>query len=357
MGHHIVGCCQILVIGVGIVVSAAHLYLQALHPGNIPGDGHVGLCRQTLREIVAGERKSRKGAVRGGLVVGHSTRVVVAHLFGKEGQHADGLVRDGEITHLVGRTAAVRAAGEEAGRTAVSEHTAETGGHGEIFSHLGFHVRTQVETGIVVSFDITLLSQVTGADEVTDLVVAALEREVVLVVDTGAEHLLDVVHIIPAVGGVAVGHGGHILLREVRDILRSGGDGAVGHLVHHLGHVVIVGVLGAVHEFGEVGIHGNAHRAVIGDVHITLVTLLGGDDDHTACGLEAVYGSGGSVLQDRDAFDVGGIDIIDVAHREAVHHVGDSVDRTADTQRSLVQARFAGFLHRGKAGKLAGQHL
>ena len=152
------------------------------------------------------------------------------------------------------------------------------------------------------------------------------------VVDAGSEHFLDVVHIVPAVGGISVCHGCDILAGEERLVLLRRHDGSVRHLVHHLGHVVIVGELGTVHEFGEIGIHGNTHRTVVADVDISLITLLGSDDNDTAGSLQAVHGGGGAVLENGYALNVGRVDIVDIAHREAVHHVGNAIDGAADAQ-------------------------
>ena len=51
------------------------------------------------------------------------------------------------------------------------------------------------------------------------------------------------------------------------------------------------------------------------------------------------------------------IDVVDVTHRKSVHNVGDSVDRAAQTQGSLILTRFSGLLHRGDARKTSGKNL
>ena len=145
-GDHIVGRRQVFVVGIGVVIGSAHLQLQAFHPRNVPCDGHVGLGRKTLRKVVAGQMESGKGAVRGSLVVGHGTGIVLTCLFGKERPHADGLMRDGEISHLVGGAGPVRSAGKEPGRAAVSHHTVQPGRHREVFAHLGLHIGAEIET-------------------------------------------------------------------------------------------------------------------------------------------------------------------------------------------------------------------
>ena len=144
----------------------------------------------------------------------------------------------------------------------------------------GLDVRAHVVPVVIVPVDVALLAQETAGHEVAGLVVAALHGDVVLVRDAGAEDLLDVVHVVPAVGGVAVEHGLDIRLGEVGFILLFRGDGPARELVHLLRQVVVVGELGAVHEAREIRVHRHAHGTVVGDVRVALVALAGGDDDH-----------------------------------------------------------------------------
>ena len=252
---------------------------------------------------------------------------------------------------------AVGTSGSKTRRGAFPDNTAESGHERKVLTDLGFDIGTEVITGIVISLDVTALVHVTRTHEVTHLLISALHRHIVLLGDAGTEDLLDVVDIVPAVGGIAVGHGRHILLGEIRDVFAGRCDGAVRHLVHHLGRIVIIGELGAIHELREIGIHGSTHGSVVGDMDIAPVALLGRDDDHAAGCLEAVHRSGSTVLQDGDAFDVGRVDVIDIVHREAVHDIGYTVNGTTDAERGLVQTRFTGLLHGGDTGKFTGQHL
>ena len=265
-------------------------------------------------------------------------------------------MRDGEPAHLVSGVT-VRTAGQEARGAATAHHAAQAGVENQVGSDAGLDVRAHVIPVIVISFDIALLAQETTGHEVTGLVITALHGDVVLVRDTGAEYLLDIVYVVPAVGGVAVEHGLDIRLGEIRLIFLFRGNGAARELVHLLRQVVVVGELGAVHESREIRVHRHADRPVIGDVRVTLVTLAGGDDDHAASSLQAVHGRGSAVLQDRNALDIGRVDVVDVVHGEAVHHIGDSINGTADAERGLVQARFAGLLDGGNAGQLTGEDL
>ena len=173
--------------------------------------------------------------------------------------------------------------------------------------------------------------------------------------NAGAEYLLNVIHVIPAVHAVA--HGLDVLLGEIRNIFGAAGNFTVGKLVHHLRYIIIVGELGTVHELGEIGVHGCTYGAVVGNVGIALGALSGGDDNYAAGSLKAIYRGRCTVLKYGDALDIGRINIVDAAGREAVHNVRHAVHATADAQRSLVHARFAGFLHRGDTCQFTCEHL
>ena len=264
---------------------------------------------------------------------------------------------DGEPAHFITGARSVRTAGQETGRFPASDHAAQAGLEDQVLRNAGFDVGAYVVTAVVVSVDITLLVQVAGGDEVTGLVVSALHGDIVFLGDAGAEYALDVVHIVPTVRGVAVEHGLHIALGEIRHVFLFRRDGAARQLVHHLGQVVVVGELRSVHEPGEVGVHGGAHRPVVREPGVALVTLAGRDDDHAARRLQAIDRRRSAVLQDRDALDVGRVDVVYVVHGIAVHDIGHAIDRSADAEGRLIQARLTGFLDGGYARKLAAQHL
>ena len=75
--------------------------------------------------------------------------------------------------------------------------------------------------------------------------------------ETCAENLVDVVHIVPTVSRVIVEHHLNLRFLEIRHIVRLRCNRSACKLVHHLGHVVVVCELRAVHEIREVGIHGS----------------------------------------------------------------------------------------------------
>ena len=117
-----------------------------------------------------------------------------------------------------------------------------------------------------------------------------------------------------------------------------------------VGAVVQVPVL----EDGDVG----------GEVHVDasfLAGALGGDDDDTVGGAGAVDGRRGGVLQDVDALDVIGVQVVDVSFdRQAVHHQQRAGFRihgtdTADGELAAVgrQARHAAFQVLQEGGAVA----
>ena len=173
--------------------------------------------------------------------------------------------------------------------------------------------------------------------------------------EAGAEYLLHIVYVVPAV--TAFTHSLDVLLGEIGYVIGRSCDFPVGQLVHHLGHIIIIGKLGAVHELREVGVHRGTHGAVVGDAGVSLVTLAGGHDDYAAGGLEAVYRGRCTIFQDGDGLNIGRIYIVDALHGEAVHNVCYAVHGAADAEGGLVKARLTGFLHGGDTGKLTGKHL
>ena len=127
--------------------------------------------------------------------------------------------------------------------------------------------------------------------------------------------------------------------------------------VHIAGNVIILYELLAIHKLREIGIHRNTDGCVVGDFGITFLTSLGCNDNHTAGCSKAVDGSGSTILEHRNAFDVGWVDVIDVVHRESVHNVAYAIDRAADTQACLVEARLTGLLNGRNTREFTGKDL
>ncbi len=166
----------------------------------------------------------------------------------------------------------------------------------------GSDVRVDVGAQIVALVgeivDVAVLSEVAYGGVVACLFVAAGHSHVVLLGETGSEHLVDVVHVVPAIGRITVCHRGDILGGEVRGVLGAILDGSAGQLVHHVGHIIIVGELRAVHELREIGVHRHTERGVVSDGSLLLRASLGGDDHHTSGTFKTVDCRGGAILKD-----------------------------------------------------------
>ncbi len=146
--------------------------------------------------------------------------------------------------------------------------------------------------------DVAVLSEIADGGVVAGLFVATGHSHVVLLGETGSEHLVDVVHVIPAIGRITVCHRSDILGGEVRIVLGAVLDGTAGQLIHHVSHIIIVGELRTVHELREIGVHGHTEGGVVSDGGLFLRASLGGDDHDTARTFQTVNGCGGTVFED-----------------------------------------------------------
>ena len=155
--------------------------------------------------------------------------------------------------------------------------------------HLGVDVGTDAETVEVGADHRTLLVHVGTGDIVLDLFVTALGAQLVLVLERGAEHLVlpvgtdtedGRIGIIGIVAGLADLHEVIVEFRPLAEV------------EHVDAHVLL------------------AHRrhAVIGDLGLAGLTVLGGDQDHTVRALGAIDGRSGSVLEDFHADDIGRVE-------------------------------------------------
>ena len=181
---------------------------------------------------------------------------------------------------------------------------------------------------IVVADGGTLLVELGGTDDIGDLLSAALDGDVVLVL-RGVEVLVELVPL--GVIGVAVVQ---VVGLDLCGGVDTGPDPEVAEFV--AGHDVLVD-----------GLAGQGRDTVLGtdgDVCVGVVrTTPGGDVDDTVCSTGSVDGGGRSVLEDRDGEDVVRVQRLDgVARgRHAVDDVegrGGSVERTdtVEAHRSRV---------------------
>ena len=351
--HHGVWRTQVLVVAHAIVIGTGSFQGKTRDKRQVPCQGGIDRRRCALVLLVTGLINGGQRAHQVALVVLHGARIIPIVFFRKIRMHLHGLAGNGEPAHL--RVAAVGTAGKEGRRVAVANHAGQAHLIVQVLGQGALNIGTDIIPGITELVDITFLVHDTGAHKEAGFVVTALNRYVVLLGKPRPEHLLHIIHIVPAVRTGP--HGSNVLLGEIRHILLCRGDFPVGKLVHHLRYIIIIRKLGAVHELREVGIHAGTHGTVVGDTGVALVAFLGSDDNHAAGGLEAIDGGRSTVLQYGDALDIGRVNVVDIVHRETVHHVGHAVNGATDAQGCLVQARFTGFLHGGDTGELTGQHL
>ncbi len=356
--HHVglVWGIDVLALRAEVVVGPGHLCGESLEPWRVVLQRGVGVDLEGVGAAVARLVDGGQRTVAHAAVVGYGAGVEAVVFLRQEGVHHDGLVADGKVAHLARALAAVVGAAGVERRLVVARHGAH-GADGELpaLAELGVDVGAYVVALVGEMVDVTALAHVAGADEEAGAVVAALDFDVVLGVVTCAEDLTDVVDVVPSVGGVAVEHQLHHLAGEDGLVLGAVGDGGAGELVHEVGHVVVVGILGTIHVGGKVGVDRDTVLSFVGDLGLSALAFLGGDDDHAADGIEAVYGRCGTVLQYGNRLDVVGVDVV---HR-ALYAVDDDercILRAAHAERGEVGARLTGGLHRSEAGDTSAEH-
>ena len=182
-----------------------------------------------------------------------------------------------------------------------------------------------------------VLLVVAAADVVVDVLAAAREREVVLLMEAVGvvDAVVPVEVAVVVVLAVVADHdprpvgvfGGVIATRFER---RPVGVGVVEGVVGVTREVEVVDDRGVVVAVGDEvgGRRGLRPADVVGVAHRGFArrTLLGGDEDHAGRSLGAVDGAGRSVFEHRDRLDVGGVD---QPQRDARHAVDQYQRRTA----------------------------
>ena len=158
-------------------------------------------------------------------------------------------------------------------------------------------------------------------------------------------------------GGVLVEDGAHPIgpFPEGIGVVVDGGVARVElALVHH------DGILGGVEHGGLAPGILHAVGEVVVDDGLAFGAGLGGHEDHAVGRAGAIDGGGSGVLEDVDALDVAGVDVVDAAGRHPVHDVerGRVVDGadTADDDRG-AGARGAGVLGDLDTGGHALEHV
>ena len=139
-----------------------------------------------------------------------------------------------------------------------------------------------------------------------------------LVVDSDVEEILDVV----LLGGVFVDKLHSVPDRTV-NLLAAVKTGAPGTVLD-VGLLSVPSLSEFVLELGEVGNLAELKAAAVFDGEVALqalLSLLGGDDDHTVCCAGSVEGGSGRTLEDCEAFDVFSGETAHAADDDAVDDV------------------------------------
>ena len=175
------------------------------------------------------------------------------------------------------------------------------------FEQLAFEVDTSRETLLAAVLDDTFGVVVGERSVIRRFVAGSRQREGVVGIEGRAGDLVDPVR--------------PFAQRERVGIDRTG-EGRVLAYVGVVGVAAEIGVVVAVlREFRRVhnveltGQLGEAHVGLEGDVDLALgaETPLGGDEDDAVCAARTVDRRRGGVLEDRDRFDVGHVQVVDEA--------------------------------------------
>ena len=154
---------------------------------------------------------------------------------------------------------------------------------------LRIQVRTEGQTVEVGTDDGTFLVHERTGHVVLDLVRTALGADLVLVLEGRAEHLVLPVGTLSKDGRIGIPA---VVLDQAH--------------VHHV--IVILGKLAEVHHVDAAHLAGNGEHAVVGELRLTRLAVLGGDEDDAVRSLGAVDGRRGGILEDFHGHDVGRVD-------------------------------------------------
>ena len=219
-------------------------------------------------------------------------------LLGQIRAHHDSLVANRQPSNLSCSTCSVVGTSRcVAGSLTTACCSYETYAYLPVTSYLTVEIGTQVIPAVIEVIDIAVLLQETSSHKVMVVGRTTLQRNVVLHVGTRTKYLVDIIDVIPSVCRVTVGHCLNIIERKDGLILRTVGNNTVGKLVHHVGHIIIMCKLGAVHELWEIGIYRHTILAVVAHFRLSVVAFPGGNDDYTTARVQSVHGSCRTILQ------------------------------------------------------------
>ena len=241
----------------------------------------------------------------------------------------------------------------------------------EPFYRLNVHGSTARDTVEARGLQVTVLIQITYREEVVGLVVSTVGIDVVLLTESVVDSLvipvevlsigtLDAVGCQLTVGGKQgiVGHIEDIQIQTVCNQVLCSVFSSGGGIVTSRHTVVLQGQPLSLHPLACI------HHIILGDttavgtqldvgshVQLTLLTLLGGNQDHTVRGAVTIEGCRSGVLQDRHRLDILRVQVRDVT---TIGHTVEDIQRraatidgtdTTDTDRRILTRYTIGAVH------------
>ena len=345
VGHIVSGHTVEAVVGLGVFLQAA-LDLEAKVVNDFPVEGCVGVeGNADAAGIVVGYRQERRSVVAIVLLLVHTL---------DGGGDGNGSIGNGVLETAVtgGGAGILDAVG--AATAHVGAGIADVGVDGSMGRCLEVALEGEVVTAVSGAGHDGLVAHVGIADGPVHALAASAHGEVGGEGGTGlSEDGLD-----PVVGGHALVQVDILEVAEVRVVV--GGEVVTddAQLILEL-HVVV-----GVHSLDGALVGHGLETPVSIELDRNLLAFLGalGGDNHNAVGTTGtVDGGGESILEDVNGLDLGGRNVVDGFHREAVHDVeGAAVlgDGTAAADADLdigVRVTFRG--HDGHTGHLTGERL
>ena len=220
--------------------------------------------------------------------------------------------------------------------------------HSKVSGYLRFDISTYIIAVIVEIINITFLSHIAGRGIITHFIGPSLNGNIMFLIETCTKYLIDIVNITPAIRTCQ--HVFHILFGEDRSIFVYICNDPVSHFIHHITQIIIVSELRTIHEFREISIHRSTERSVISNFGFTFRTFLRCYNNNTTGSFQPIYSCRSCVFQNRNTLYIIGVD---VGNRtgESVHNIDSIINRATNTQGSIIQSRFTGFLYRRNTGQ------
>ena len=318
-------------IGLRIVISHHEFRRQTLQERKIILKRNIRLKIERIAFCITrllGRSERTYGSARS---IGRNRQPVI--IFGHVRMRTHSLLRD--IVPIGGIA-------RKSGTIAALHTTGQIHGHRPVLGNLGFDIRTDINTVEREILHIALLIEVTDRSKVLDSLVAARHIEVVRLVVPRTESLFIPVRIAPAVARIAVEHHVDLALRENRRVS-----------VHFTGFVIPIGIPRTVEHFEHYGILAQTESAGVGDLGRSGLAPFGRHDNDSR-GIHTVNRSRRCVLEHRNAFDIIGINLAEIAGY-TVHNV---LCAAASHQNAgAVAAGLSRLLQGHHAGDTPAQHI